>query len=461
MRICKRAIHSLQIVDDNGTVRICGWQFDDGIVGNIIEQDIEDIYNSPQAKLIRKRHAEQDFSNCNPDSCPYVANNTVSDIEVELEEMPKYPESIMLAYENICNYRCVMCTVPGCLDNVDMNEREKRLNIIDKKLEKYLPHVKWIGTNGMGELFASKHILNLLSNWKPLADPSEIRVSLESNGSLFNEENWKKIENLGQYNLTVTITVLSFDPDLYQELSGTKLPIENIISNLKFIKSLRDKGIINYLELGTVVQEKNFREIPLFAKRCVEEFGADYVRLRPYEPWTSNDTMDEWFKDVRNEYHPYNKEYIKVMSDPYLKHPKVHDWSGGHKSSLGRAPYKKIRTRYDMIEKIISSDIFENNLSKKINKSSIVVYGGSVVAKVLIRTICENYRVEYIIDRNKSINEYMNIPCYATENLADVNKDVTVIIALERSEDAIKELLKSLGYDSIVSVRELTECSID
>lgn len=461
MKLCKRAIEYLQIVDDYGTVRQCSWQCDGGFLGSLLEHDIDELFHNEQAKLIRKRHANQDFSNCNPDACPYVANDTVCEMEIEIDEVPRYPESIMLAYENVCNYQCIMCTVPGCLKNVDMKQREERLNIIDAKLRKILPYVKKLGANGMGEIFVSKHIMKLLSEWKPLADPSEIEVLIETNGSLFNEENWNKIANIGQYNLSVAITVLSFDPDVYQQMSGTTLPVENLISNLKFVKTLREKGIINNLEIATVVQEKNFRQMPEFAKRCIEDFGADSVRLRPYEPWTSNDTMDEWFKDIRNEYHPYNAEYLKVMSDPYLKNPKVHDWSGGKKSALGPGPYKKIRTRYAMIDEIVSGNTFEKKLREVATNKKIVVYGASTVGMVLIDTIKNDYELSYIIDRGKQQDKIKGISCFKLEELKEREKDVVVIIALERTEDAVKNLLMEYGYNEIYSVRELAQVNVE
>ena len=57
------------------------------------------------------------------------------------------------------------------------------------------------------------------------------------------------------------------------------------MSNLKFVKSLREKGMINELELATVYQERNFRTVPDLIKRFINDYGADVVRLRPYEPW--------------------------------------------------------------------------------------------------------------------------------------------------------------------------------
>lgn len=458
MKICKRAVDFLQITDDYGSVRQCSWLYDGGIIGNLLDSDIKEIYHGERAQSIRERLICDDYSNCNPDSCPYIASGKID--KIAIDEIPEYPESLYLAYDNICNYKCVMCSIPGCISTKanDIEAREKRLDKIDERVREILPYVKNLGAHGLGELFASKRIMRLLSEWKPLADPSEIKVSLETNGSLFNEKNWEKIANLGQYDLHVSITILSFDPDLYQELSGTSLPLSNLINNLYFVKSLREKGVINNLELATVVQDRNFREMPEFARKCVEEFGADYVRLRPYEPWTSNPTMQDWIKDVRNEYHPYNKEYLKVMSDPYLNHPKVHDWSGGQKSKLGPEPYKKLRIRYSMIEKIIND---EDEVIEKINSlsnnKSIVVYGLSVVGKLLIKQINNNVKVDYIIDRNSNGKPYCDISCFNLEELKDKNKDVTIIIALERTEDIVKDMLKKYGYSNIYTLRDIID----
>ena len=60
--------------------------------------------------------------------------------------------------------------------------------------------------------------------------------------------------------------------------------IARIIENLKFVKKLRDEGQINYLEIAMVMQERNFRTVPEFIDRCINEFGADKVRIRRFLP---------------------------------------------------------------------------------------------------------------------------------------------------------------------------------
>ena len=42
MRICRRAIDFVQIINAEGDVRICGWNRDN-IIGNLLKEDFRDI----------------------------------------------------------------------------------------------------------------------------------------------------------------------------------------------------------------------------------------------------------------------------------------------------------------------------------------------------------------------------------------------------------------------------------
>lgn len=455
MKICKRAVEFVQIINEDGAVRQCSWLYDGGVIGNLTKNSMEEIYHSPAAKLIHDMHAARDHSNCNPNQCPYAANDSFDEMDIEIDEIPKVPYSLYLAYENTCNYRCIMCDIPNCMARADVKKREEKLNKIDEELRKILPYVKQISANGLGELFVSKHILKLLSEWKPIADPSEVSVVLETNGSLFDEEHWKQIENLGQYNLSVDITVLSFENEIYQKLSGTKQPVEKLIENLHFVKSLREKGIVNYFEIATVFQEGNFRQLPEFARRCVEEFGADYVRLRPFDPW-AGEGLKEWMMDVRNAWNPYHQEFLEVMKDPIFKHPKVHDWSGGQESGLGPEPYKRLRANYRMIEFMMDPVLLPAKLSEAGAGKRLVIYGMTLIGKTLINRLRGEYEIPYCLDRKMEGMEYAGVPLHGTANFDALDKDVTVIIALNWSEEVIERMLRGAGYEKILYIRKLT-----
>lgn len=455
MKICNRAINFVQIVNADGDVRLCSWQKDGGIIGRLTDSSMHEIYHSTQAELIKSRHLNHDYSNCNVNTCPFVANENFADGEVEIEKLPDLPSELYLAFENTCNYHCRMCGIPGCMAHVDKKKLEEKYAKICQELKKILPYVTKISANGLGELFASPHTLELLATWQPIANDEDVSVTLETNGSLFNEKNWAKIANLGKYNLSVAITVLSFEEKTYQYLSGTKLPISNIEANLHFVKSLREQGIINYLELATVYQERNFRTLPEFARRCVEEFGVDYVRLRPFEPWKEVG-MDEWFMDVRNAYHPYHQEFLEVMEDPIFKHPKVHDWGGGKNSGLGPVPFGRAKAERDLLAAILLEDNFPERMKKWLGTEQVIVYAMSLVGKALVKALAGKMHVLYALDRSPKYDSYAGIPVYGIGKMAQHPKEAPVLIALTQDTDGPRQMLQDAGYSrGVYTVEEM------
>ena len=446
MRLCERALNFLQIIDYKGTVRLCGWIMNNEI-GSLSEQSMLEIWNGEKAWAIRNKLAAEDYSECVVDGCPFCAMDTHDKHFAEMDELPKYPPKLYLAYEETCNYACTSCTTPEVMKNAVRADLEEGYRNIEEKLKDILPHVKHISANGRGELFTSPHTLKLLSEWKPISPESECSVLLETNGSLFDEQHWKQIENLGKYNLRVAITVMSFDERAYQYLSGTKLPISKIEENLRFVKSLREKGIINFVELATVYQERNFRFLPEFTRRCIEEFGADEVRLRPYMPWGSRPPEIEWFFDIRNPRHPYYSEFTQVMKDPIFKHPKVSEWGGGRNSNANRiAPWEKPKKKEKLLSSAISTDEVLGKIPTEF-RDNILIYGLSDVAKVLIEFLRKkDIQPLAVLDKYCTVSVYEDIPVLKPESYTRNITDDYIIVTVWNGFEDIRDYLTVLGF---------------
>lgn len=441
-------------------MRLCGW-LNDNTIGSLSSQSMKEIYHGEHAKELRQRLISGDYSLCNVDACPYLAMNDIENHLVEVDAIPEYPETLYLAFENVCNYHCISCNIHDIMIRNKTEDLESGYNNIEAELKKVLPHVKKLGANGCGEVFVSKRILKLLSEWKPLAPAEEVSVALETNGALFDEEHWKQIENLGKYYLKVAVTVMSFDEKTYQLLSGTKLPVSQIENNLRFIKRLREQGIVNYFEIATVVQERNFRTVPEFARRCVEEFGADYVRLRPYMPWGSQEPEIEWFMDIRNPQHPYYSEYKEMKKDNIFNHPRVHDWSGGLDTvNIKNFPYKLSYYKEKIIEDIMSSiDSIAEKLNTCMEQKQLVIYGIGIVGKIFVGQVKEKgMEVAYILDKNKPCCKFQSINVYNLDETEKLSKNVIIVVTpLIKMEEVVGEL-RTLGYKSkIMHVKELLE----
>ncbi len=459
MKTCKRLVDFVQIINAEGEVRTCSWTRN-SLIGNIHENDLETILNDTVIKDKRKKIANGDFSECPADNCPYQANCNMEDILIEYDDDAiVQPESIYLAYEGNCNYHCTCCTSLQHMLDTKCHDYTKEYEDIDEKLKKVINNAKHISANGRGELFCSPHILKILSEWKPVAPAADCSVILETNGSLFNEVNWRKIENLGRYHLEVTITVMSFQEDVYQFLSGTKLPVSNIIENLKFVKKLRDKGIVNSFKIATVMQELNFREMPEFTKRCLDEFGVDVVRIRPIFPGGMFDAKTQWFMDVRNSLHPYNELYRKIMSNPIFKDERVLLWSNDLPSDRGDCPDSNQALKERNVNRVAKALLDKSNeICRKLNSFNepITIFGLGFLGKILVEVIKEKVQINCIIDNYIDINDYNNIRVETVNDNLE-RKGIVIITPIGRFNE-LNDVLNKSGFEGrAISLKELLE----
>lgn len=467
MKICKHGLDYIQLIDAKGGVRICGW-LNECYIGSLLDNTMEEIYHSELANEVRSPLIDGTYINCQVDNCPYLANGIIEENRIEIDEIPKLPRELHLGYEGKCNYNCTCCSSHWNMKQEKERNWEENYAVIEEKIRSIMPHLTTIGANGRGELFCSSRTLQLLSEWKPLAPKEEISVLLETNGSLFNEKNWKKIENLGQYHLYVTITVMSFNEEVYQYLSGTKLPVSNIISNLHYVKSLREAGIINELEIATVLQERNFREMPDFTARCLDEFGADSVRIRPLMPGGPLDHNIQWFMDVRNPYHPYYSEYKKVMEHPIFKHPKVLLWSGTHDSGRGEHPgilaerrLKEAERDHEVLtilDKIFADESFIIRLKDCMAEKGVKnlsLYGVGRVGKLILRLNGEEtIPIKELYDNYKkgSFGKYPIL--LPKDGHYENSKDTAILVTALTPQEEIKQELEGYGFKGKVLFME-------
>ena len=51
MRICKRAVDFVQVINENGDVRLCSWLYDGGVIGRLTEKTMKEIAQFVTSKL--------------------------------------------------------------------------------------------------------------------------------------------------------------------------------------------------------------------------------------------------------------------------------------------------------------------------------------------------------------------------------------------------------------------------
>ena len=93
-----------------GNIRGCSWTKALNY-GNILQQDINDILNSPVAKELRNSVVNKTYDYCSVDNCPYLIHNTIDEHSIEWNgEDIEYPHALYIGHDGVCNYRCTCCT---------------------------------------------------------------------------------------------------------------------------------------------------------------------------------------------------------------------------------------------------------------------------------------------------------------------------------------------------------------
>lgn len=452
MKMCRQADYA-QIYDKNGDVRICAWAGYYNI-GNLLDNSFEELFAKEKTKKFFNTLREQTYDYCNEEDCPYQANGILETNMMDFNEYPKIPHILSVSYDTHCDYNCTCCVQ---YDNspVDKNKQKK----IEEEIVKILPDVTELSANGNGEFFCSESTMRVVNAWHP-KDKEHAKFELETNGSLFTPSNWAKISNIGNFNLSVAITVMSFEEKAYQYLSGTKMHVSNVIDNLKFVKHLREQGIINQLEIATVVQERNFRMLPEFTRRCLEEFGADRVRIRRFLPQKAMDENIEWFFDVRNPRHPYYQEYLDVMKDPIFKDPRVFNWTGDHLSIRGEIPaeagYRAMRSFY-----ITDGGKNLGNYLSSHGYKHIILYALGDLCKAAIDALRDSdVTIDYILDAHSGKKEFEGYQVKVPVEKELVKEKTPILVTLAARHQEMETYIRRRGYQGeILTLQEMLDAA--
>ena len=324
MKFCDRPFNYAYLAD-KGEVWPCGWMY--YVIGNLYEQDLDDIWHSEAAQAARNSILNGSFAFCGGISCPFLERNELPDLSEE--EIAKRavvsptPININMANDHICNIACTNCRKE--IYCPEEGEREK----IDDALKRFLPYAnqaKSLSMNGGGEFLANPSFIKFLEKLQPIHQ--DFSLLFETNGVLFDESHWNRFSHLGDYNLSTTVTINSIRRETYRYLSGGFDHLERVLNNLRFLSGLRRENKINKLSVTIVVQECNFWEVPEYIRTFAhsDEFEIDSIIMKPLYKWWHMEEDTYWFKNILNPLHPYHKEYLKVLADDGWNDPKVYDW---------------------------------------------------------------------------------------------------------------------------------------
>jgi radical SAM protein with 4Fe4S-binding SPASM domain len=301
----------------NGDVSMCCHQSYFRL-GNILEQDWQEIWFSPKADEIRKTTSQNQLhENCKKIECPFFYANLNNTQLFEINDNG-YPSEIEFdLHASHCNFggkkadpknTCIMCPRSYPEVSNSLTTIKDNANAIVEKIKPILPHINSLAVMGLAEIFWQNKIFEIfdLLSFKEYSD--KISFWANTNGSVFDT---KSIEKFAEF---VRKSVICFSIDAANEETYLKIRKNNVfdkvINNLKnwnrVRKNLNKLGDNHQLSIYNNINLLNVNEISDMVVMAKElEVDAIYLtlthnvgNLKYLEPLVVNSKNWQVFKEA-------------------------------------------------------------------------------------------------------------------------------------------------------------------
>jgi MoaA/NifB/PqqE/SkfB family radical SAM enzyme len=325
------------------------------VAGNVVEADSADaVWNSEEAREIRRSILDGDYSYCSRTLCPAIVNDSlVRSEEVTAPRLRRIiehretvlkdgPRLIALGHDSSCNLACPSCRVGMVMADKAQNEvldgaRDRVILPLLRDRQVGLHLTAW------GDPFASRHYRSILEALRG-SDFDGVRLCLLTNGLGLTPHVWKAMPQLAEKIVELRVSVDAATKETYEnvrrpgrwEVIRENLSVMGEMSRSGTFRRNRFAGGLesatsellldgkepNSFVLAFVVQSANFREMPAFV-RLSEEVGADIVVFQKYYSFGHEAASVFSAKDVASPAHPDHQKLRAILEDPMMHTPRV------------------------------------------------------------------------------------------------------------------------------------------
>lgn len=320
--------------DEVGDVFMCCPAWLDTPIGNLNTQSVDEIWNGPRARDIRRSILDGSFDYCNRSRCPFLQTvsgpvQRLSDVTDErllavirdgLTVLPYGPREVNCCHDRSCNLSCPSCRVQII---VESQNRTQILAIQQKINDQALIDADLLSITGSGDPFGSPFFRRWLRTMKRADMPKLTRIHLHTNAQLWTPRMWETIpEEIRALVRSTEISIDAATPETYAiNRRGGKF--DGLLQNLEFISSLRAHGPIEWMGISMVVQENNFAEMPEFV-RLGKRFGVDTVYVSQLVNWGTYSEDEFASRAIHFPSHPRHHELVAMLQDPIFDDPIVY-----------------------------------------------------------------------------------------------------------------------------------------
>ncbi len=293
--VCMQPFNRIEILDTGDVYTCCSSYLKSGLfIGNANNDTIEEMWNSDIVKKLRYSVSKGDFEYCRKNLCHiFMQPEAWPDVMIPRDQwehdyrdwrecsVDRLPSIVLFCNDLSCNLHC-----GSCRNHTIVNSSEQNAEISDF-LERFirpaLKNLTSLGALGSGEFFASKPMMDFFKTLSRAEYPN-LRIEIQTNGTLFTPENWGKLENLKGMVDTISVSIDAAEKATYEKLRrGGSWKV--LSDNMEYIASLKASGELRHLRITFVVQSENFRQMKSFVA-LAKKWNADSI----------------WFQRIRNRF---------------------------------------------------------------------------------------------------------------------------------------------------------------
>lgn len=301
--VCIQPFTAIEVTRNGDVYTCCPPFINNYSIGNIYEsENIEDLWFSQKAEVLRKKILNNDYSLCNLELCRQIKLASDENYNEKFRCLPRY---ITLAYDKECNLQCITCR-----DKKYKNTLEE-IEIYDKKIDTILvpllKEAKILALSGSGEALFSAHSRQLIK--KVAHINKELKFNINTNGLLFNEENIKALGLKNRIN-EVFVSLPTINKSVYDQIMlGSNLEV--VIKNIKWMAKSQILGEIKKATINTVISVLNYKDISElihFAKEL-----DIYITISQFNYWGTVFGKNYEEIAVWNEKHKNHIEFVREL----------------------------------------------------------------------------------------------------------------------------------------------------
>ncbi len=314
---CTLPFEELEIHIDGNVYTCCPSWNNYYSIGNINNQNLEEIWNSEKARELREKVLNNDYSLCNKERCFSLGEGKQANFKKHYDinyspVMTDLPKKIKLCYDYECNLACIICR-----DKVN-KLKDEELEFLNNKINTFfLPlfkNVDILTINTAGDAFGSRHSRKLIK--EAAQKYPDLKFDFTTNGILCNKVILNKLNITPNKIDTIRVSVHAATKKTYGKMikNGEKL-YDTLMNNLNYLSQLKGNNNFNFI-LNFVVTSVNYKDMPKFVK-LAQKLNAFPV-FWEYKQDLCTNTQYKQELEITNPNHKEHKKLIKILHHPNM-----------------------------------------------------------------------------------------------------------------------------------------------